>query len=188
MGDLQSIFEIGPMVWRAFGRVDLSGPFDEADPDMLEPWLVERMTPQKVFIVSLLDPENPPHKVFVLSRSMLQRHGWAVSSQISNGAGATKGGRFLARRPETYRRKTIGYALRSEACAVFGLEPGASETDVRQAYVKLLMAHHPDHGGDQATFMRIQEAFESLSKPLGLDTILDFVRRESVNQTSDANR
>lgn len=167
------------MVWRVFGRVRLSGPYDEIDPDMLEPWAVDRVTPAKVYVRSYLDPDNPPTKAFVLSRSMLQRHGWAVSSQISNGEGATRGGRFLTRRPEAYRKKTVGYAIQGEAKTVLGLTADATESDVRDAYLRLIKQHHPDRpGGDQETFIRVQEAYESLGKPVSIEAIIGFMRRE----------
>jgi hypothetical protein len=178
VGDLQPIFEIGPMIWRCWGlKNHWNLPFDEWDPDMIEPWYVDRVTPQKVFIRSFIDPENPPIRSFEISRSMLQRHGWAVARGISNGPGETKGGMFLTRRPEAYRKKTVGYLLRGEAKAVLGLGVDASEADVRAAYLRLVKQHHPDRpDGDQELFMRVQDAYEDLGKPLTIDAILKFIR------------
>jgi hypothetical protein len=125
MGDLQPIFEIGPMIWRCW---DAEGswnlPFDEWDPDMIEPWYVDRHdAAEGVHPLVHRSGESAAPVVREISRSMLQRHGWAVARGISNGAGETKGGMFLTRRPEAYRKKTIGYAVRGEAKAVLGLEP-----------------------------------------------------------------
>lgn len=48
--------------------------------------------------------------------------------------------------------------------AVLGLAKGASEDEIKQAYRKLAMKHHPDReGGDEAKFKDIKEAYEVLS-------------------------
>lgn len=49
--------------------------------------------------------------------------------------------------------------------ATLGLKAGASDDDVRQAYRRLAMQHHPDRGGDSAEFQAIQEAYATLSDP-----------------------
>lgn len=48
--------------------------------------------------------------------------------------------------------------------AVLGLAKGASEDEIKQAYRKLAMKHHPDReGGNEAKFKEIKEAYEVLS-------------------------
>lgn len=165
------------MVWRFYGRIEWSKPFDEWDPEQIEPWHVERLTEQKVFIRSYLDPDNPPSKSFVLARQRLQRYGWAYCHPISNGPGATHGAGFLVRRPEAYRRKTVGFLLQGEAKAVLGLKPDATEADARAAYIALVKQHHPDKGGDPALFARVQEAYANIGKVPSLAEILEFARR-----------
>ena len=49
--------------------------------------------------------------------------------------------------------------------ANLGLEPTCSLEDVKKAYKKLAIIHHPDKGGDSATFHKIQTAYETLSDP-----------------------
>lgn len=46
-----------------------------------------------------------------------------------------------------------------------GVQRGASESEIKQAYRKLAMKHHPDRGGDPAQFQRIQEAYDTLGDP-----------------------
>ena len=46
-----------------------------------------------------------------------------------------------------------------------GVAAGASNDEIKKAYKKLAMTHHPDRGGDQAKFQEIQEAYDTLSDP-----------------------
>lgn len=49
--------------------------------------------------------------------------------------------------------------------STLGLKRGASEDDIKKAYRKLAMKHHPDRGGDQNKFKEISTAYEALSDP-----------------------
>jgi len=51
---------------------------------------------------------------------------------------------------------------RADALAVLGLSDPASATDIKAAYRRLVMRHHPDRGGDKATLQRLNRAMESL--------------------------
>jgi len=46
-----------------------------------------------------------------------------------------------------------------------GIDKSASDDDIKRAYRKMAMRHHPDRGGDQAEFQKIQEAYSVLSDP-----------------------
>jgi curved DNA-binding protein len=54
--------------------------------------------------------------------------------------------------------------------SILGVEPAASESQIRQAFRKLARLHHPDTGSEEArdgtSFHEIREAYEQLSNPL----------------------
>ena len=49
--------------------------------------------------------------------------------------------------------------------STLGVEPSANDEEIKKAYKKLAMKHHPDRGGDQSKFQEIQEAYDTLSNP-----------------------
>jgi|FreactcultureFD7_1027221.scaffolds.fasta_scaffold00310_35 DnaJ-class molecular chaperone len=48
---------------------------------------------------------------------------------------------------------------------VLGVSHGASEDEVKKAYRKQAMKHHPDKGGDPEKFKEIQSAYEQITNP-----------------------
>ena len=48
---------------------------------------------------------------------------------------------------------------------VLGVEKTATEKDIKKAFRKLAVKHHPDKGGDEHTFKEINAAYEILSDP-----------------------
>lgn len=46
-----------------------------------------------------------------------------------------------------------------------GVAKNASPDEIKKAYRKLASQHHPDKGGDTATFQKIEEAYRTLSDP-----------------------
>jgi DnaJ-class molecular chaperone len=49
--------------------------------------------------------------------------------------------------------------------ATLGINKTSSPDEIKRAYRKLASQHHPDKGGDTATFQKIQAAYETLSDP-----------------------
>jgi curved DNA-binding protein len=48
---------------------------------------------------------------------------------------------------------------------ILGVTKSSSQDEIKKAYRKLAMKHHPDRGGDSAKFQEIQNAYETLSNP-----------------------
>jgi curved DNA-binding protein CbpA len=49
--------------------------------------------------------------------------------------------------------------------STLGVSRNASPEEIKRAYRKLAMKHHPDRGGDQSTLQRINEAYDTLKDP-----------------------
>jgi hypothetical protein len=68
------------------------------------------------------------------------------------------------RRPKAARPRAppAGRMTRDEAWAVLGLAPGASEAEIRSAYLRLMQGAHPDKGGSAWLAARINQARDVL--------------------------
>ncbi len=67
---------------------------------------------------------------------------------------------------ERWREKnTGGIVKQAEAYAVLGLQPGASDEDIRAAHRELMKGLHPDHGGSSYLASKINAARDLLLKP-----------------------
>lgn len=47
---------------------------------------------------------------------------------------------------------------------ILGLEPGSTQTEIKQAFRRLAMDHHPDKGGCNQTFAQINRAYNELKE------------------------
>jgi hypothetical protein len=54
-----------------------------------------------------------------------------------------------------------------EACAILGVEPESSWAEIDRVYKVKVQFAHPDKGGDQERFKRIQKAYDYLEKVKG---------------------
>lgn len=48
---------------------------------------------------------------------------------------------------------------------ILGLNKNANQDEIKSAYRKMAMKHHPDRGGDEKKFKEIEEAYRTLSDP-----------------------
>lgn len=49
--------------------------------------------------------------------------------------------------------------------STLGVNKNASQDEIKSAYRKMAMKHHPDRGGDTAKFKEVEEAYRTLSDP-----------------------
>lgn len=67
---------------------------------------------------------------------------------------------------ESYRQEfrfAFHIDTRAQDFAALGLAPGADAMDIKTAWRRLAMRHHPDRGGDHGEFVRLKSAYERLS-------------------------
>ena len=49
--------------------------------------------------------------------------------------------------------------------SILGVPKNASDQDIRKAYKKQSMQHHPDRGGNEEQFKKVNEAYSTLKDP-----------------------
>ena len=80
-----------------------------------------------------------------------------ANTNASVGPGTGPGGAGAAGADRLEGRTDVADA----AFDVLGLSPGADEAAVRRAYRRRVKEVHPDHGGDEEEFRRVQEAYDT---------------------------
>jgi hypothetical protein len=66
-----------------------------------------------------------------------------------------------------------------DAAAVLGVQPGATADEIHAAYRQAARRAHPDTGGDEASFRRVTEAYESLLRHRSIAAAPTVVRRRT---------
>jgi DnaJ-domain-containing protein 1 len=66
------------------------------------------------------------------------------------------------RSSDRWQSNAQAWTSSSDALAVLGLQDGASQEAIKQAFRRLVKQHHPDMGGSAEAFRRISEAYQSL--------------------------
>ncbi len=85
-----------------------------------------------------------------------------VESYIDRVFGEDGDGEENASRSRRARPGPANTMNRDEAFEVLGLEPGSSESEIREAHHKLLLKIHPDQGGSDYLAAKINQAKEVL--------------------------
>ena len=59
-------------------------------------------------------------------------------------------------------RRNTRRNTRNNLYTIMELQPGASQSNIRKAYRRLVLEHHPDKGGNIEKFKKIQNAYNKL--------------------------
>jgi hypothetical protein len=145
VGEVVKRPEIGEQVYRVWERTTR-----EVDPDRwYEPYFVWKLTAKRVYIEDL---EGKSH---FLDRQRFERRGRIFHSGL--------GCLFVVERPEAYVRKTIGFILAEGPREVLQLKQFFTPTELKAAYHRRSRETHPDRGGDETAFKKVQAAYDHLS-------------------------
>lgn len=97
-------------------------------------------------------------------REQFQRGQHADAGSRGSGRQRGAGGRTAGAGAQQYASGVADSRPRREDYRVLGVEPGASDADVRSAYREKARELHPDRGGDSDEFARVNEAYERLKR------------------------
>ena len=99
----------------------------------------------------------------VLEAYLDRIHGedWREAAEAGGAAGSGAGGNGAGGGSRGWGTAGAGMT-RDEAFEILGLEPGASDHDIREAHKRLLQKIHPDHGGSNYLAAKINQAKDIL--------------------------
>lgn len=58
-----------------------------------------------------------------------------------------------------------------EAREILGVDASADSKEIKSRYRSLAAQHHPDHGGDEETFKRVNKAYDTIINWGGTDIV-----------------
>jgi hypothetical protein len=99
-----------------------------------------------------------PREGFESARGQRAREAWERRQRQQRAGSAADGG---GRRARPQPSPSISKA---EAYRRLGIDPGADEATVKRAYREKVKEVHPDRGGDEETFKKVTEAYETLTE------------------------
>ena len=93
-------------------------------------------------------PGEPHYRTgcWIVTYTLVIVAGWALLMQLGSLAAAT--------------------AAPFNPFEIIGVDEAASEREIKKAYRKLSLIHHPDKGGDEATFQQLSAAYRALTDPV----------------------
>jgi hypothetical protein len=97
-----------------------------------------------------------------------ERRGRSAAGRGASGSGRSdpRGRRFGSRAGRSGQRRPAEPSTgpRREDYQVLGVDPDASDDEVRDAYRDKVQELHPDQGGDEEAFSRVNEAYERVKR------------------------
>jgi hypothetical protein len=101
-----------------------------------------------------------PRAGFESARGQRAREAWERRQRQQRAGGGARGG---GRRDRAGPQQSPSLS-KAEAYRCLGVEPGADEAAVTRAYRERVKEVHPDRGGDEETFKKVTEAYETLTE------------------------
>lgn len=136
--------------------------WDGGDGHWIRHQIVKR-TPTRIYLNRKPEGLSSEGRTVVIDRQAFERDGYArPTREVWHGCAD---GFYAA--PFDYGARYRRAVPTPDCLIVLGLETPATVDDVRRAYRQLAKEHHPDTGGDEATFVRIHTAYEEAVRLCG---------------------
>lgn len=163
--DVAKRHQLGDTVWRWWYH---------KNPERIwyEPYDVEKVTDKQVWVRGFMEDH-----CIILKRGLLERTGSCTSSRHH--------AIFYVERPKVYERRTIGYLMDLKPREVLGLLEDFTEEDLKAAYRRKALQHHPDRGGDPDEYKNVHDAYEALIKEPSIGAILKFADQFRSEKNAD---
>jgi len=107
----------------------------------------------------------------ILTGRFFHALGWALMLLIALLISGASAGRKRQQKSRSYHKnggqieQGSGGMSVKEACAILGLQEGASDEEIHQAYINLIQKNHPDRGGSDYLSSQINQAHDVLTDP-----------------------